>query len=789
MERRFILFLVLSFAILLGYHALMPQRRPPKQQAPVAAKAPAEKAKPPAGAQSEKPKAAEKPGDGKPAAKPAKAAPVIRAAPEPEPPQQWVTLGSADETDPYRMLVTLTNKGAAVARIELSSPRYCDVDNRSGYLGHLVMSPARHDGGCLVEVVGPGTPAAKAGVKPGDVIKTVDGKTITDQASLEAVLAKTKPKQSVQLVVVRKGQKQEEKLSATLRRRPLEVIKPEGDDPLSMLLSLQQFDGQKLAGEQQTQQQGGEDEQEREEEQDEAKQKEERYNRLLCGELDGVRLRTSNWRLVSSDQTHARFRRRLPEKGLEIAKTYRLAKVPAESLDDGNYPAYHLEFEIEIRNVGGESHKVAYRLDGPNGLPTEGKWYAGKVSRNWGGAGLRDFVISFGGGTPGMIGAPTVGGSKPLSHWPDEPDKPLTFVGVDAQYFSAVLMPLRDNPADVWFEDLRPLRMGPVDPQYTNLTNTSCRLIGTVQEIKPGGVLLNRFRLFTGPKKPPILENDEYRLGELVYFGWPIFAWVAVPLTVILHGFFAVVGNYGLAIILLTVLVRGCMFPLSLKQAAGAQKMQLLQPEIKRIQEKHKGNVEARTKAQQDLFREHNYNPLSGCLPIFIQMPVFIGLYRSLSVAIELRDAPLISHSVRWCSNLAAPDMLYDWHWFMPAFVNNGVGIFGLGPYFNLLPILTIVLFIWQQKMFMPPPADEQAAMQQKIMQYMMIFMGLLFFKVASGLCIYFIASSLWGLAERKFLPKTTPASDNNGGTRAQAKARRRRAGQAKNRRAKKQEM
>jgi YidC/Oxa1 family membrane protein insertase len=247
---------------------------------------------------------------------------------------------------------------------------------------------------------------------------------------------------------------------------------------------------------------------------------------------------------------------------------------------------------------------------------------------------------------------------------------------------------------------------------------------------------------------------------------------VAVPLTVILHGLYYVVGNYGLAIILLTVLVRGCMFPLSLKQVAGAQKMQQLQPEIKKIQEKHKNNAEARTKAQQELFRKHDYNPLSGCLPIFIQMPVFIGLYRSLMVAIELRDAPLISNSIRWCSNLAAPDMLFDWHSYMPDFVNNGVGIFGLGPYFNLLPILTIGLFIWQQKMFMPPAADEQAAMQQKVMQYMMIFMGLMFFKVASGLCIYFIASSLWGLAERRFLPKTAPVATTAPETRAEAKAR-----------------
>jgi len=98
--------------------------------------------------------------------------------------------------------------------------------------------------------------------------------------------------------------------------------------------------------------------------------------------------------------------------------------------------------------------------------------------------------------------------------------------------------------------------------------------------------------------------------------------------------------------------------------------------------------------------------------------------------------------------------MLYNWSRFMPESINSGQGIFGLGPYLNILPLVTVGLFVFQQKMFMPPPADEQAAMQQKMMQYMMIFMAFLFFKVPSGLCIYFIASSLWGIGERKFLPK-----------------------------------
>ncbi len=168
--------------------------------------------------------------------------------------------------------------------------------------------------------------------------------------------------------------------------------------------------------------------------------------------------------------------------------------------------------------------------------------------------------------------------------------------------------------------------------------------------------------------------------------------------------------------------------------------------------------MEGRTKAQQELFRKHNYNPLGGCLVLFIQLPIFVGLYRSLQVDVELRDAPLFSHAIRWCSNLAAPDMLFDWSRFMPDWFNSGSGMLGLGPYFNLLPLVTIGLFIVQQKMFMPPPADEQAAMQQKMMNFMMIFMGILFYKVAAGLCIYFIASSLWGMAERKFLPKMAVA-------------------------------
>jgi len=232
---------------------------------------------------------------------------------------------------------------------------------------------------------------------------------------------------------------------------------------------------------------------------------------------------------------------------------------------------------------------------------------------------------------------------------------------------------------------------------------------------------------------------------------------VARPLSMILHWFeWLPLVNYGLAVILLTVLVRSCMIPLSRKATKNAQMMQKLAPEMKRIAEQYKNDMEKRGKAQRELFAKHNYNPFGGCLLMFVQLPIFIGLYRALSVDIELRQAPLIP-GLGWCSNLAGPDMLFYWENWMPGFLANEAGGW-LGPYFNILPIFTIVLFLAQQKMFMPPATDDQSRMQQKVMKFMMIFMGFLFFRVASGLCVYFIASSLWGIAERKLLPP--PSTD-----------------------------
>jgi YidC/Oxa1 family membrane protein insertase len=125
-------------------------------------------------------------------------------------------------------------------------------------------------------------------------------------------------------------------------------------------------------------------------------------------------------------------------------------------------------------------------------------------------------------------------------------------------------------------------------------------------------------------------------------------------------------------------------------------------------------------------------------------------------VDIELRQQPLIP-GIQWCSNLAGPDMLAMWPTWMPDFIaGRGTGWFG--PFMNVLPIVTILLFIVQQKVLMPPATDEQTRLTQRMMMFMTIFMGVLFFKVPAGLCIYFITSSVWSLIERQLVKRYMPA-------------------------------
>jgi YidC/Oxa1 family membrane protein insertase len=311
------------------------------------------------------------------------------------------------------------------------------------------------------------------------------------------------------------------------------------------------------------------------------------------------------------------------------------------------------------------------------------------------------------------------------------------------------------------------------------------RAVSATVELKPGEKVVHKYMLYNGPVKVRLLGQftgdkavdaalvaryaDDLYLRTLTDYrsAGPLSAlfqkimWtdLLIQCTRFMHWLLNLlhfmVGNYGLSIILLTFLVRGAMFPISRRQALISIKMQELAPEVKKLQEKYKNDPQGRTQAQMELYRRHNVSPLGGCLPLLLQMPIFLGLYYALQESIHFRLAPFL-----WIQNLAAPDMLFRWGEHIPLISdpdNQSGGFFSilyLGPFFNLLPVVAVVFMIMQQKLIMPPPTDEQQALNQKIMKYMMIFMGIMFYKVAAGLCLYFIVSSVWGLAERKLLPK-----------------------------------
>jgi YidC/Oxa1 family membrane protein insertase len=680
----------------------------------------------------------------------------------PKAPLRYLTLGSLEPEGPYRMLVTLSSRGAAIVSIEMSSLRYCDTEQPGGYLGEIAVDPPVGEDGVRVDVVGPGTPAARAGLLPGDVIKEIADQGVYDLRSMQAILSRCRPGQTVS-IRVRRGDK-DVVLDATLRRPPLKVIRREAGSPLSFEMALAAVDDMRLADIRASVE-------ERMAEAKDPMEKELLYLQWLHSEIPDLGMRSENWHVLadtadprrpetwgeSDGNSQADPRRSVrfglyhERLGLVVIKTYKLTEVPPEKRADPDAPTYHFELGVEIINVGKDTRKVAYELDGPNGLPTEGAWYARKMSNSWGAVGLRDVAVRLGNGPVQLVACPAIVRDKWGAPWKDGSES-ITALGVDAQYFSVIMLPKKSRAEDSWFDEARPIRVGAVEPNYEFLTNVSCRVHSVPTVLQPGETLAHEYTVFAGPKRQELLTA--YHLHGLIQYGW--FWFVADPMTKLLHLFHNyMVFNYGLAIILLTVIVRLAMLPISRKQALSAQKMQELQPEIKKIQEKYK-DLQERNRATQELFRQHNYNPFSGCLVLFIQIPIFIGLYKALAIDVELRQAPLISESIRWCSNLAAPDMLFNWSFLWPEWFNRGQGMFGLGPYFNILPIVTIAIFLWQQKKMMPPPTDEQAAMQQKVMNFMMIFMGILFYKVPSGLCLYFIASSLWGLAERQILLKTT---------------------------------
>jgi YidC/Oxa1 family membrane protein insertase len=426
--------------------------------------------------------------------------------------------------------------------------------------------------------------------------------------------------------------------------------------------------------------------------------------------------------------------------GVVVTKTFRLGK----NIDG-------LEVELKFESPDRE-RKLVYNLLGPHGIPVEGEWYTGT---------FRDlFFAQLNGSSTSLNTCSAYDVAKGTDKTFDNTSLPLRFTGVENQYFATLFEP---DPAPTGQQDRWDSKAVAVvlhkDPEALQKSDVGVRMTSRPITVGPGQTVVHTYRVFAGPKTTEALrpygadELASYRKSSFFLFT-PFTAtatylarFVITPTLGFAYDLTARVaqlfggtsGNYGVAIILLTVLVRALMFPLGRKQALIAQKMQELQPYLKEIQEKYKDDKERLTKEQFALYKKHGVNPVGGCLPALIQLPIFMGLWQALNTSVPLRHAPFL-----WIRDLAAPDMMFRFPFDVPF----------LGYWFNLLPFLVVGLMLLQTKLFSPPPTTPDAEMQQKMMKYMMIFMGVMFYKVPSGLGIYFITSSLWAIGERLLLPK-----------------------------------
>jgi YidC/Oxa1 family membrane protein insertase len=225
-------------------------------------------------------------------------------------------------------------------------------------------------------------------------------------------------------------------------------------------------------------------------------------------------------------------------------------------------------------------------------------------------------------------------------------------------------------------------------------------------------------------------------LGALVNLISPAIVWL-------LTSFGSLFGNYGVAIIVTTMVIRVCLFPLSKKSQVSAFRMQQLGPKIAAIRERYKDDQQKAGQEQMRLFREHKINPLSGCLPVLMQMPIFVGMYSVFELSIELRRAPFML----WIRDLSQPDML------LGPWKPIDIPLLPTIEAFNLLPILmTIIWFL--QSYFAPRSPDPQMQAQQKMLMAMPIIFGLMCYGTASGLSLYFLVNSLLAMAEQKLIKK-----------------------------------
>jgi YidC/Oxa1 family membrane protein insertase len=300
----------------------------------------------------------------------------------------------------------------------------------------------------------------------------------------------------------------------------------------------------------------------------------------------------------------------------------------------------------------------------------------------------------------------------------------IKWVAVEDRYFMTSVIPMQVEEATMrLFTRENKL----VEAHYLN----------PVSDIRPGTQHTYQYALFFGPRSTKILGEVGHDLSKALNFGF--FDVIAKPCVWLMNKLYSVIPNYGIAIIILTLLIKTALWPLGSKSYKSMSEMKKIQPLMKEIREKHKDDKKKMNEEVMGLYRTYKINPLGGCLPMVVQLPVFFALYRMLYQAIELRHAPFFL----WIEDLSAPDRLFRFPIDHIPFMEPPYGI----------PVLTLIMgasMILQQKMS-PPMGDPT---QAKMMMFMPVIFTVIFINFSSGLVLYWLVNNILSIGQQYYIQK-----------------------------------
>lgn len=285
----------------------------------------------------------------------------------------------------------------------------------------------------------------------------------------------------------------------------------------------------------------------------------------------------------------------------------------------------------------------------------------------------------------------------------------IGWAGYGSTYFVSAVVPINGDNSRLWL-------------RYQDHT-AEARFLA-----RPNGNAPIPFEVYVGPKEIEALEAAGHGLQKAIDYGY--FAFIALPMLQALRFLHYVTGNWGVAIILLTLGLKVLLIPLTQKSFQSMKEMQKLQPQMAKLRERLKDNPEQMNKEIMELYRRHKVNPLSGCLPMILQIPIFIGLYNALLNAIELRHAPFML----WINDLSTPDRLGSIH--IPYVEPAGI------------PVLTVIMGITMlMQQWMTPSAGDPA--QQRMMMFMPLIFTVMFVNFPSGLVLYWLVNNVLTIAQQ----------------------------------------